>query len=58
MTVTELGPTNIFHTDYCLFPYLMLKIDSALFVVCLLAIPSLSQAAMEAGTIKSLPGIR
>ena len=31
----------------------MLKINSALLVVCLLAIPSLTQAAMEAGAIKA-----
>ena len=31
----------------------MLKISPAIFVVCLLALPSLSQAAMEAGTIKA-----
>jgi len=31
----------------------ILKINASLLIVCLLAIPSLSQAAMEAGTIKA-----
>ncbi len=54
MIITESGPSKIFPIPiitYCRME--MLKINSSLLVVCLLAIPSLSQAAMEAGTIKA-----